>query len=403
LIEISGVFDDLDGRFDARLRRVFPSTKTAKSGDQEIVVTNVVATVEARFDFKTLERLYSPNFIAVEKRGGEDGSYLIFEVVGVNPIHFQMLGMDGSMPTLLRREYLDTISDSWGKSQDTWIDMSAVPTYYSMRVEDGQPKFERSRMLPLAGAKVYLLSKETVEDFLCYPKGETVGTMLGFELPLTVSLENLIRYHAGIFGFSVAPDEPIVYRKDGQVQISKIGDLVDRYYPDGTQEGPVYTSEIEVVCFDKDTLDVRWAPLQYVFRHRYDKKMLRFKLRTGREVTVTPAHSLFVAREGKVVSIPASEITVGDHLVGAREIPAPAGHDGTPVGLDLLSMFVGEEGVRLSGIPKELMPRGFLKGSAKGREWRWRKSGMVPISCLATLTPEARRFARITYKSFGRG
>jgi hypothetical protein len=198
------IFDDMDGKFDARLRRVFPSTKTAKSGDQEIVVTNVVATVEARFDFPTLERLYSPNFIAIEKQGGSDTTYLIFEVVGVNPIHFQMLGMDVSMPTLLRREYLDTISESWGRSQETWIDMAAVPTWYSMKVENGQTKFERSRTLPLAGAKAHLLSKKTVEDFLCFPKGETVGTMLGFELPLTISLENLIRYHAGIFGFTGA-------------------------------------------------------------------------------------------------------------------------------------------------------------------------------------------------------
>ena len=198
------VFDDLDGKFDARLRRVFPSTKSAKSGDQEIVVTNVVATVEAKFDFRTLERLYSPNFVAIEKQGGEDGNFLIFEVVGINPIHFQMLGMDVSMPTVLRREYLDTISESWGKSQETWIDMSAVPTWYSMKVEGGEVKFERSRTLPLAGAKVHLLSRKTVENFLCYPNGETVGTMLGFELPLTISLENLIRYHGGLFGFTGA-------------------------------------------------------------------------------------------------------------------------------------------------------------------------------------------------------
>jgi DNA helicase HerA-like ATPase len=198
------VFDDLDGKFDARLRRVFPSTKTAKSGDQEITVTNVVATVEARFDFKTLERLYSPNFIAIEKQGGGDSTYLIFEVVGVNPIHFQMLGMDVSMPTVLRREYLDTISESWGKSQETWIDMSAVPTWYSMKVQGEEVKFERSRTLPLAGAKAHLLSKGTVEKFLCFPDGETVGTMLGFELPLTISLENLIRFHGGFFGFTGA-------------------------------------------------------------------------------------------------------------------------------------------------------------------------------------------------------
>jgi uncharacterized protein len=201
---LSEIFEDLEGRFEARLRRVFPSTRTAKSGDQEIVVTNVVASLEARFDFGALERLYSPNFVAIERQGGKELTYLIFEVVGVNPMHFQMLGMDVSMPTVLRREYLDTINDSWGKSQETWIDMGAVPTWYSMKIENGQPKFERSTMLPLSGAKAHLLSKKTVEDFVCFPKGEVVGTMLGFELPLTISLENLIRYHAGYFGFTGA-------------------------------------------------------------------------------------------------------------------------------------------------------------------------------------------------------
>jgi len=199
-----GVFDDMEGKFDARLRRVFPTTRTAKNGDQEIVVTNTVATVEARFDFKTLERLYSPNFVAIERQGRGETSFLIFEVVGVNPIHFQMLGMDVSMPTVLRREYLDTISESWGKSQETWIDLQAIPTWYSMALEGDKVTFERSRMLPLAGAKVYLLSRRTVEEFLCVPKGEVVGTMLGFELPLTMSMENLIRYHTGIFGFTGA-------------------------------------------------------------------------------------------------------------------------------------------------------------------------------------------------------
>ncbi len=197
-----GIFDDMDGKFDARLRRVFPSTKTAKNGDQEIVVTNIVANVEARFDFQTLERLYSPNFVAIERQGKGAGSYLIFEVVGVNPMHFQMLGMDVSMPTLLRREYLDTISESWGRSQETWIDMGAIPTWYSMTVEGGKVTFDKSRVLPLAGAKVYLLSRKTVEEFLCVPRGEVVGTMLGFELPLTISLDNLIRYHAALFGFT---------------------------------------------------------------------------------------------------------------------------------------------------------------------------------------------------------
>ncbi len=394
-----GIFDDMDGKFDARLRRIFQSTKTAKNGDQEIVVTNSVAAVEARFDFRTLERLYSPNFIAIERQGGGEGRYLIFEVVGVNPIHFQMLGMDVSMPTVLRREYLDTISESWGKSQETWIDMGAIPTWYSMTVEDGRPTFERSRMLPLAGAKAFLLSRSTVEEFLCVPKGEVVGTMLGFELPLTISLENLIRFHAGFFGFSVDGAEPIIYRRAGEIKVAKIGDLVDGFYQD-SQEGLVCASGIEVVCFDKETLTVKWAPLQYVFRHHYDGELLKLKLRTGREVTVTPAHSVFVAREGRVTSIPSSEIVVGDHVVGSREIPVQSERT---VKLDFLELFSKEVGIRLNSIPKDLLPRGFMPASGKTTEWKWRRRGMIPISCAGRLPEAALSRARISYKGFDAG
>src|SRR5689334_7155417 len=122
---MSFVFDDLGGRFEARLRKVFPMTRSTKNGDREIVVTNFVSSIEAKFDFATLDRFSSPNFVAIERPMTGSSSYLIFEVVGVNPMHFQMLGMDVSMPTILRREYLDTISESWGKSQETWIDISA--------------------------------------------------------------------------------------------------------------------------------------------------------------------------------------------------------------------------------------------------------------------------------------
>ncbi|MBI3023231.1 MAG: DUF87 domain-containing protein, partial [Thaumarchaeota archaeon] len=198
----SWIFDQMDGQFEARLRRVTTSTRSTRSGEGEITVTNYVGVVETRFNFVTLDRLYNPNFVAVERPVGGDLAYLIFEVVSVNPMHFQMLGMDVSMPTVLRREYLDTISESWGRSQETWIDLSAVPTWYMLRLDGADPTFERSKFLPLAGAKVHLLSKKAVEKFLCYESGENLGSMIGFDLPFTVNLENLIRYHAGLFGFT---------------------------------------------------------------------------------------------------------------------------------------------------------------------------------------------------------
>ena len=178
------VFDRINGEFEARLRRIATTSWTARSGDREITVTNAVAIVETRFSYACLDRLYYPNFVAIEQKVGQGTAYLIFEVVSVNPMHFQMLGMDVSMPTVLRKEYLDTMNQSWGKSQETWIDLCAVPTWYVMSADgNGVPRFKRSRFMPLSGSRVHLLSKKTVEKSLCFDRGETVGSMVGFGLP----------------------------------------------------------------------------------------------------------------------------------------------------------------------------------------------------------------------------
>ena len=127
--------------------------------------------------------------------------HIVYEVVGVSPTHYQLSGIDSSMPTLLRKEYLDTIKESWGKSQETWIDLVAVPTNYLMEV-DPKLEFSRTPYAPLPGAQVNLLSKVAVEKFLCVDGGEKVGRIPGFELPFTIDIDNLIRYHCAFFGFT---------------------------------------------------------------------------------------------------------------------------------------------------------------------------------------------------------
>ena len=115
----SGAFDDMGGEFEARLRRSTVATRTSRNEGRELTVSNKVAVVEARFSYKVLDRLYFPSFIAIERLVEGSTRYVIYEVVGVNPTHYQLPGVDSSMPTLLRKEYLDTIKESWGKSQET--------------------------------------------------------------------------------------------------------------------------------------------------------------------------------------------------------------------------------------------------------------------------------------------
>jgi len=198
----SWVFDSMDGTFDARLRRMTLQTRTSKGDGREITVSNMVAVVEAKFTYNALDRLYYPSFIAMEREVKGSTQYVIFEVVSINPSHYQLIGMDVSMPTVLRKEYLDTIKESWGRSQETWIDLWAIPTSYIARLEGGGVDFERTRLAPLPGARAFLLSPRAVERFLCYDEGERIGTMIGFDLPLKINVESLVRFHAGMFGFT---------------------------------------------------------------------------------------------------------------------------------------------------------------------------------------------------------
>ena len=195
-------FDDMEGEFEARLKRNTVTTRTSKNDGRELTVSNPLAVIEARFSYKVLDRLYFPAFVAMERTVDGRTRYPVYEVVGVNPTHYQLSGVDSSMPTLLRKEYLDTIKDSWGKSQETWIDLAAIPTSYVASVDGQSLEFTRAPHTPLPGSQAFLLSKDAVEKFLCEAGGERIGTMSGFDLPFTLNMDNLIRYHCGFFAFT---------------------------------------------------------------------------------------------------------------------------------------------------------------------------------------------------------
>jgi len=199
---LKGVFDDLGGRFEARLRDHRVLTRTSRMREGEITVSSAIAVLEARFDFVVLDRLHDPCFVAIERPGAGETMHIIYEVVSLRPTHFQMLGMDVAMPTVLRKEYLDTISSAWGRSDETWIDVGAIPTYHAMSPTPAGVSFSRTRLVPLVGSRVRLLSKDSVRRFLCVEGGVEVGSLLGFEMPLNADIENMVKYHMGVFGFT---------------------------------------------------------------------------------------------------------------------------------------------------------------------------------------------------------
>lgn len=389
-------FDTMDGEFDARLKRNTVTTRTSRSDGRELTVSNPLAIIEARFSYKVLDRLYFPSFVAIERNIDSAKAYVLYEVVGVSPTHYQLSGIDSSMPTLLRKEYLDTIKESWGKSQETWIDLMAIPTSYYARIDGGEIEFTRAPYAPLPGAQAWLLSKPAVEKFLCVSGGEKIGTMAGFNLPFTVDMDNLIRFHAGFFAFSLDYAEPFVYREGGKVKIGKIGEVVDRYF-EGEGEGRRYTSSIEAISFDPETLSIKWSPLQYVFRHRNEGKLLRFKLRTGRSVTVTAGHSLYVLREGGIQCLASNSLRPGDFLVGSRLVPSNASELARINVLETCDL-AGATGIRLVGV-KESAFESIVLDAPKWKKWLWKHRRYLPVEYYGKLDEASRRGLRLGYKN----
>lgn len=199
---MSIVFDDMDGGFSARLRAHRTTTRTSRMREGEVTVTSQVAVAEARFSLNVLDKLHEPNFIAFRRPTGKGETFIIYEIVGVRPMHYQMLGMDISVPKVIRKEFLETIDSSWKASEETLIDVVSVPTNYRLDVGDDGLVFERSNQTPLVGSEVHILSRQTVKDFLCVEDGVEVGSLIGFDLPLTVKIAEMVRYHTGIFGFT---------------------------------------------------------------------------------------------------------------------------------------------------------------------------------------------------------
>lgn len=194
-------FNDPEG-WEARLRQQSLITRSARTRGEEISVTSSLGVIDARFQLSLLDMLSDPVFLAVERQTAQGLTYMIYEAIAPKPTHFQELGMNTATPTIIRREMLQTIDQSWGRSDESWIDIIAVPTHHRMDIQDGNIEFRKTRLVGLVGGKVHILSRDAVDQFLSVRDGTPIGKLLGFGLPLKVNLENLVRYHSACLGFT---------------------------------------------------------------------------------------------------------------------------------------------------------------------------------------------------------
>ncbi len=116
-------------------------------------------------------------------------------------------------------------------------------------------------------------------------------------------------------------EEQTIYKKKGVVKIGKIGELVNSYYKDDESNTPVNTTDLEVPTFNPKTFKMEWNKANYVYRHKHDGQMSKLSLETGRKVTLTGNHSIFVLKNGKFLTEHASNVKEGDYVAIPLKIP----------------------------------------------------------------------------------
>ncbi len=204
-------FDDLDGEFQARLREIVSTTRQTAEGSSS--VTFSTARIECDYSPRVIKKLGTGQLVAVPnvQTLGTNDIFSLYEIADVYPMHYSMLTLDRSQPAAIRKEFMDLIQKEWKKgSKSTWIEMVAAPIGYIMKVNGGSISFERKPYAALTGSSVKLLSKESVQQLICYKPESNAedyrfGNLLSVideTIPFLVNIENLIHYHVGLFAYT---------------------------------------------------------------------------------------------------------------------------------------------------------------------------------------------------------
>jgi DNA gyrase subunit B len=130
---------------------------------------------------------------------------------------------------------------------------------------------------------------------------------------------------------STSYQTPVIIKNQGKIQVRKIGEIVDKLFEEkaslieksinGETEILRKGFEIEALSFDPQTLKLKFQPIFSLIRHKINSEIYKVTLQNGREVEITPYHSLFTLRNGEVSSITGADLKIGTPIVVPRIWP----------------------------------------------------------------------------------
>lgn len=118
---------------------------------------------------------------------------------------------------------------------------------------------------------------------------------------------------------SVAADERILLREDGETRVTEIGPLIDELL-ESTESRSIGDHEVarapeglSVLSLRRDE-QVEWKPVEEISRHDAPDELLELELESGRTIRATKSHSFVKKIDGDIVPVAGETLSVDDKL-----------------------------------------------------------------------------------------
>jgi len=169
------------------------------------------------------------------------------------------------------------------------------------------------------------LANEKYEEFKKY---EQIGVKVALSTGDYDSSDKWLENY-DIIVCSVDYNEPVVIKENKTVKIVKIGEFVDKLIEKSNKV--IYSSVYEILdisdlnyetlAFDPESYRISFRKISKIVRHKITEPLYKLQLETGREVTVTGSHSVYVLENLNIKAKKTSEIQIGDYVLIPKKFP----------------------------------------------------------------------------------
>src|SRR3989344_2486414 len=188
-----------------------------------------------------------------------------------------------------------------------------------------------------------------------------------------------------VFDNSVTFDTPVLLRDKEQIRLIKIGELIDGYFNDkkelvessknGECEILRQDIDLESLSFNKKDLGLNFTKVFSLIRHKVNSDIYKITLQNGRQVDITPYHSLFTLKQGQVVAIKGADISEGTPIIVPKNWPDEADIETIDLINESLNLPVEKTSqIKIYGLARFLSGDKDLADKIKTKLPQWHKS-----------------------------